>query len=116
MRRFGGAVRRVFGSMRCCLNPKVIGGLAAAGLLLWLVAPASAGAAVPLLIALICPLSMGVMAWRMTSRGSCATTRPASAPAAGGEDVDAELRVLREEIAIERARRQLAARDEYPLG
>ncbi len=116
MRRFGGAVRRVFGSMRCCLNPKVIGVLAATGLLLWLVAPASGAAAVPLLIVLICPLSMGAMAWRMTRGGNCATTGQASAPAAGSEDVDAELRELREEIAIERARRQLATRDDRPLG
>lgn len=110
---------RFLESLRCCLNPKVIGGIAAAGLLVWLVAPASGAAALPLLFALICPLSMGVMAWQMMRRGRRYTT-PESLPAVGAATttakVDAELRALREEIAIVRARRQLASRDEHPLG
>ncbi|WP_091546802.1 DUF2933 domain-containing protein [Modestobacter sp. DSM 44400] len=110
----------MFDSLRCCLNPKVIVGLVVAGVAIWLVAPAGGAAALPLLIALVCPLSMGAMAWQMR-RGSGSAMNPATNPAmtlpptAGTEDVDRELRALREEITIARARRQLASRDDHPL-
>ncbi len=101
-------------SLRCCLNPKIIGGLVAVLLALWLFAPASGLAALPLLAALVCPLSMGVMAWRMRRGGSCANPNAAAdgAAPAGSEDTDAQLRALREEVAIARARQQLAGRGE----
>lgn len=103
-------------SLRCCLNPKVIGGLIVVGLAVWLLAPASGLAALPLLAALVCPLSMGAMAWRMRRGGSCTTQNAADGAApAGSGDVDAQLRALREELAIARARRQLADRGEQPL-
>jgi hypothetical protein len=104
-------VRGLFNSLRCCLNPKVIGSLAAAGLLLWLIAPASGAAALPVLLALVCPLSMGAMAWQMRRRGSCAVGDAQAA----SQDVDAQLRDLREELAIARAQRSLAGRDDQPL-
>lgn len=105
-------------SVRCCLNPKVIGGLAAVGLVVWVLAPASGAAALPLLITLVCPLSMGAMAWGMRRRDTGGTDKATSGPSGAvvTEDVDAELRELREELAIARARRQLAARDDHPLG
>lgn len=105
-------------SLRCCLNPKVIGALAAVGIAVWLLAPASAAAALPLLITLVCPLSMGAMAWGMRRRDTGGTDKATSGPSAAlmTEDVDAELRGLREELAIARTRRQLAARDDHPLG
>jgi hypothetical protein len=98
--------------MRCCLNPKVIGGLVLAGIAVWLLAPATSAAAVPLLIGLICPLSMGVMMWQMRGKGgsSCA-----AGPEQSSGDVDAELAALREELAIARARRQLRADDRPPI-
>ena len=104
-------------SLRCCLNPKVMGGLAVVGLLLWLVAPVSGAAALPLLFALVCPLSMGAMAWGMRRGDSCAASSPASAEGsvAAPAGVDAELRAVREELAIARARRQLTVPDEHPL-
>ncbi len=103
---------------RCCLNPKVIGGLAAVGLVVWLLAPASGGVALPLLITLICPLSMGIMAWRMYRGGSCAASKSmaTSRQAATPVEVDAELRALREELAIARARRHLATGDDHSRG
>lgn len=97
-------------SMRCCLNPKVIGGLLIAGLVLWLFAPATSTAALPLLIVLVCPLSMGVMMWRMNRGGSCAAPDAASSPAVESVDVDEELRLAREEVATARARQQLGDR------
>jgi len=46
----------------CCLNGKVIVGLAVVGLGVWVAAPTLVGAAVPLLLTAICPLSMLAMA------------------------------------------------------
>lgn len=97
-------------SLRCCLNPKVIGGLVAVGLVLWLVAPVSGTAALPLLITLICPLSMGVMMWQMRRGGSCSALDAGSAPAAAADEHEAQAAAMREELAIERARRQLDQR------
>ncbi|SRR6266496_5149779 len=106
--------------MRCCLNPKVVGGLAAVGVVAWLIVPAAGVAAVPLLLGLVCPLSMGVMGWQMWRQGSrptptltAADSGPATTPAATS-DVDAEIRALREEIAVERARQRLTASDDQP--
>ena len=47
--------------LRMCLNWKVLGGLAAAGVGLWVVAPDLVGAALPVLLVLACPLSMFLM-------------------------------------------------------
>lgn len=101
-------------SLRCCLNPKVIGGLIAVGLVLWLFAPGSGTAAVPLLITLICPLSMGVMAWRMRRGGGCATPEAGHTAEVATEKQDVEVVALREELAIERARQQLARPNGQP--
>lgn len=100
-------------SMRCCLNPKVIGGLVVIGLVLWLLAPATSAAALPLLIVLVCPLSMGVMMWRMNRvGGGCSgSPGPGSPSVAPSVAVDEELRLAREEIAIARARQQLGDRE-----
>ncbi len=47
--------------MKMCLNWKVIAGLAAVGVGIWLYLPSLLGAAVPLLLLAICPLSMLLM-------------------------------------------------------
>lgn len=104
-------------SLRCCLNPKVIGGLAVVGLAVWFFAPSAGATALPLLITLVCPLSMGVMAWGMRRGGSrpAPKSEGASPQTADPADVDAELQALREELAIARARRQLASNDGRPV-
>jgi hypothetical protein len=96
-------------SMRCCLNPKVIGGLGAVGLVIWLMAPGDGAAALPLLITLVCPLSMGVMMWQMRrSGGSCSAAGAGGPSPAASPKVEEDLRQAREELAIERARQRLA--------
>ena len=44
--------------MRCCLNPKVIAGLALIAIGLLVISPHLLSSALPVLIGLICPLSM----------------------------------------------------------
>lgn len=102
---------------RCCLNPKVIAGLAGAGLLVWLISPAASGAALPLLLALICPLSMAAMAWRMRRGGHRQTVEPGagSGEFAGEADFDRKLRGLREEIAAMHERTTPADRTSVAL-
>ncbi|MFL5802846.1 MAG: DUF2933 domain-containing protein [Roseiflexaceae bacterium] len=57
---------------RICLNWRVIAGLAAVGVGIWVVAPNLVWAAVPVLVVLACPLSMLFMMRGMGS-GQCAT-------------------------------------------
>lgn len=103
----------MFRALRCCLNPKVIGGLVAVAVVLWVMAPGGGTAALPLLVTLVCPLSMGVMMWQMRRSGG------GTAPTTGGSTTasdtgDTEVAALREELAIERARTQLAQQDGQP--
>ena len=73
-------------SLRCCLDPRVVGGLAAVALVTWLAAPGGATAALPLLITLVCPLSMGVMMWQMHRRSGHTAELDRSAATSPGED------------------------------
>jgi hypothetical protein len=92
-------------AMRCCLNPKVIVGLAAVALGFLVVSPHLLGAALPLLIGLICPLSMIAMVIAMAG--------PRKTQASPGFDADkAELVALRQEV--QRLRNRQTAPDTSP--
>lgn len=56
--------------MRMCFNWKVLAGLGAIGLAIWVVAPGAAAAALPLLLILACPLSMLFMMGAMNRQGA----------------------------------------------
>jgi hypothetical protein len=90
-----------------CFNWKVVAGLAAAGLAVFLFAPSAASGAVPLLIALACPLSMVVMMRGMSGRQCRQDEGEASA---GGtatvSSAEAEIARLRAEIDQLRAERR----------
>lgn len=116
----GGACdRRRSGMM--CFNPKVIAGLAVAGVGIWALAPNAAVAALPFLIFLACPLSMWLM-MRGMNRGHGAQTTGAQgqttlqAPAAARSslpELKARLAALdteQEAIAGEICRQETAAR------
>lgn len=55
--------------LKCCLNPKVLGGVAVVGIGLFLFAPNLLAGGLPVLVALICPLSMLLMMRGMGSMG-----------------------------------------------
>src|SRR5439155_27057012 len=64
------AVSPILQSLKCCLNPKVLIGLAAAGVAVVLLAPNLIAGAFPLLLALVCPLSMLAMMVGMARMGT----------------------------------------------
>lgn len=61
-----------------CFNWKVIGGLAVVGLGIWFLVPSVAAAALPLLLAAACPLSMLLM-MRGMQGGQCHSQAPTAA-------------------------------------
>src|SRR5712691_8532883 len=73
-------VTQALQSLKCCLNPKVLIGLAAAGLAVVLLAPNLLAGAFPLLLALVCPLSMLVMMGGMARMGTKKESEQTSAP------------------------------------
>ena len=64
-----------------CFNWKVIAGLSAVGVGVWVVAPNLIGVALPLLVVLACPISMFLM-MRGMGGGQCATRPGQEQPAA----------------------------------
>ena len=73
----------------CCVNWKVIAGLAAVGLGVWIVAPGMVRGVVPLLIVAICPLSMlfvmrGMMAGQDTLQSQCSAPAERTRQRRGG--------------------------------
>lgn len=98
-----------------CLNWKVLVGLAAVGLAIWVVVPNLVGAALPLLILAACPLSMLLMARGMQG-GQCSTppTRPseqASRPVGMRLTRDEQLAELKAQLTILQTRQQAIARE-----
>lgn len=55
------AMRKLYGLIECCLNWRVIAGLALFGAGLFVIAPKLALGSLPVLVTLVCPISMLVM-------------------------------------------------------
>lgn len=70
-----------------CLNPKLLVGLAALGVGLYVLAPELASAALPLLFLALCPLMMWVMMKSMGGMGSNAGDASADTAAASGSQL-----------------------------
>ena len=73
-------LKAIWDCVQMCLNWKVLLGLAVVGLAIWVVAPQLVLAALPLLLVVVCPLSMLVMMGRMREGQSAQANQP---PAAG---------------------------------
>lgn len=85
---------------KMCLNPKVMAGLAAAGIAIWMFAPGWFAAALPILFLAICPLSMLLMMKMMMPRSQDAEPAGASAVSTGdAEQLEAQLESLRTQQA-----------------
>jgi len=87
----------------CCLNWKVIVGLAVVGLGVWVAVPTLVGAAVPLLLTAICPLSMLAMAVSMGQGHGMGQPTRTEAPDAALDDLPT-LQARRAAIARDIAR------------
>jgi hypothetical protein len=85
--------------LKMCLNPKVLAGLAAVGVGIYLVAPDLVLAALPILLLAVCPLSMVLMMWGMQHTHGQGQHTP--------QEPDGEL--TREEERIAQLRAQQAA-------
>lgn len=90
-----------------CMNWKVVAGLVVAGLGVWAIAPNLIGAAAPLLILAVCPLSMifmmkgmGRMGGSQSSSQPAESSQPAQATGTRAEQL-AELKARHEAIAHE---------------
>jgi hypothetical protein len=79
--------------LKMCLNPKVLAGLAAVGVGIYLVAPDLVLAALPILLLAACPLSMLLMMWAM--RGGPSEDQQASQEADAGLTREEHLTRLR---------------------
>lgn len=68
-----------------CINWKVVGGLAVAGLVVWMVAPNLVASALPLLLVAACPLSMLFMGKSMMGGQDARQGQQASPPGVAGQ-------------------------------
>ena len=73
-------VKKAYALVSCCLNWKVLTGISVAGVGVWFFAPTSLGAALPVLVALACPVSMFLMMRNMNKSGSSANERHVTQP------------------------------------
>lgn len=101
-----------------CFNPKVLGGLALAGLAVFLVAPGAFSAVLPLLFVAACPLSMvlmmrGMSGGQCNSRGSQAgQEHQPEATGAVSSTSAAEAELARLQAEIDQLKAERAARTE----
>lgn len=106
--------------LKHCINPKVIAGLAAVAVGVWMFAPEAFAAALPLLILAICPLSMIGMMYMMRGSGqqagssgdaSCHTQGAGKEPVTESGEEDARgTEALRAQIAGLEARLAVESR------
>ena len=99
--------------MKMCFNPKVLGGLAVVAVGLFVFAPETALAALPVLLALACPLSMVVMALFM-GKGMQGMGRGGSAVTGQERRLQLQAQLPEAQDQQEAIAREIAAPDEAP--
>ena len=104
-------LKKLYGLIECCLNWRVIVGLAVVGVGLFVFAPKSVASSLPVLVALVCPISMLVMLFSMGRMKMQASNNEASEPASVSLDLDRKQLLLLLEERLERVqvqRREIA--------
>ncbi|MDP9388081.1 MAG: DUF2933 domain-containing protein [Actinomycetota bacterium] len=97
--------------MKMCINWKVVGALALAGLAVFAVAPNLVGAALPLLVLAACPLSMLVMMRAMSGGGRCQTGSDAAAGQSRSDPADSASELARLRAEVDQLRAERAAQN-----
>lgn len=104
--------------LKCCLNPKVLVGLAAVAIGVMLLAPDLISRAFPLLLVLVCPLSMLLMMGSMARMGGTKDSAETSTPNPAGAGPilpdssvsrDARLALLRAQLHVLEEQRAAAS-------
>ncbi|MDQ2911920.1 MAG: DUF3375 domain-containing protein [Chloroflexota bacterium] len=93
-----------------CFDPRVLGGLALVGVGIWLVAPQLVAPALPILVILVCPLSMLLMARMMGTSMNRSTLSPGERLAALEHEqarLDGEIASTRAELVRPRPPEQV---------
>ena len=99
-------LKAIWDCVQMCLNWKVLAGLAVVGLAVWVVAPQLVLASLPLLLVVVCPLSMLVMLGRMRGGQSV----QANQPSAAGRTHDEQVAELRARLLSVQAEQEVIAR------
>ncbi len=83
-----------------CINWKIVAGLGVVALAILVFAPQFIGAAAPLLVLALCPISMGVMMWAMAKNGGAKSCKTDSNDAISTELAESrtEIEALRAEV------------------
>jgi len=94
-----------------CFNWKVIAGLSAVGLGIWVVAPSFVGAALPLLLVLACPLSMLFMMRSMGGSQCASQGSQVRQPSTAGLTREEQLAELKAQLSSIKAEHDTLARE-----
>ena len=94
-----------------CLNWKVIAALSALGLGVWVIAPSFVGLALPLLIVLVCPLSMLFMMRGMGGSQCAAQSSHVRQPAATALTREEQLAEMKSQLASLKAEQDTITRE-----
>ncbi len=105
------AIRKLYGLIECCLNWRVIAGFALVSAATFVYAPKLAIAVLPVLVAMVCPVSMLVMIWsmrRMNMRGRV-DVQPELGPAFQNVNREEQLQLLEQRLEHLQAQQRVIA-------
>jgi hypothetical protein len=101
--------------LKMCLNPKVLAGLGAAGVAIYLIAPNLIAAALPILLLAACPLSMLLMMWGMQhTQGQGQQTTQQEEPDVGLSREERMAQLRTQQAALAEQIRQLEREEAHP--
>jgi|SRR5713226_3665163 len=102
-------MRKLYGLIECCLNWRVIAGLALIGSVLFVYEPKLAVSSLPVLVALVCPISMLFMMLSMQRMNMGGRSNAESAPEPGFRNLSRENQLQFLEDQLERVQEQQRA-------